>query len=211
MLAPKTGKRIFEEIWVRDEYRFRSFKGSPQYFIDVGANVGFTSVLFRALHPLAQIIAIEPTIETVVKYLIPNTSCLNIKIDNSALGDGAPFYLLANRSNSKNMFISQSSSNTGQKISSYCLSDFFEKHEIDLAKSYALKIDCEGGEAFLYGDSSAEEILRNASYVGIEFHTKNEKGISLERFKDWSEELFGNKDFKISWLSEGSTMVVTVF
>src|SRR5437868_4978064 len=55
----KSDLRIFEQIFMYKEYNIE-FPFRPEVIIDLGANVGYASVLFANRFPQAKIIAVEP-------------------------------------------------------------------------------------------------------------------------------------------------------
>ena len=52
---------------------------------------------------------------------------------------------------------------------------FFLDHKCSLDEKLCVKIDIEGAEKFLIGDSKSEKILIHADYIFLEVHTKSKK------------------------------------
>jgi FkbM family methyltransferase len=50
---------LFEEIFVNEQYRLPAGADAP-FIIDAGANIGMATLYFKAVRPLARILAIEP-------------------------------------------------------------------------------------------------------------------------------------------------------
>lgn len=66
----------FREIFLREEYDLQNYSMlTPQYIIDAGANIGFTSLYFHRQYPLAQIVSLEPDSGN-YQYLAKNTSSI---------------------------------------------------------------------------------------------------------------------------------------
>lgn len=59
MRAGTSDYKVFEEIFVQEAYRVDE-SVEPEYIIDAGANIGYTSIYYAHRYPTARIIAIEP-------------------------------------------------------------------------------------------------------------------------------------------------------
>ncbi len=157
--------------------------------LDVGANVGFFSMLCRELYPKAKIYSFEP---------VPKTfSCLekNFKDDKNT-----EFFNLAvsdYRGSGKMIFSEENSavsslSDGGNVDVEITTLDYFLKDK-KLDKVDILKIDTEGFEDFVL--KGAEETLKKVKYIIMEVTIENNKNYTISSlFKLLSTENF---DFQI--------------
>lgn len=162
---------LFREL-DSDEYFLRRLP--PRvigHFIDIGANVGLISIFIKLLNPNAKVLAIEPH-PRVYKDLLANVSNLAIETKNIALGNGKPFYLFKERKTDLcNEFTDKYSDNISVPSKTF--------YRIILESSYPIddlfiKLDCEGGEYYIFGDQDSEKILIKSKVLAIELHPKNE-------------------------------------
>ena len=75
---------VFEEIFIRDEYKL-PFRISPRLIIDVGANVGFSSVYFSNYYPNSCVVAVEPVDENFRQLRLNTARYPNIRVLQAAL------------------------------------------------------------------------------------------------------------------------------
>ncbi|MFW6247188.1 MAG: FkbM family methyltransferase, partial [bacterium] len=157
ILRGNSRKILFQQL-EGDQYLLKKIsQNNIKYFLDIGANVGFISIMARMLHPKMKIFSVEPHPE-VYKNLVDNVNRLKINTLNGAFGNGDSFYLLKSRKT--DLCNSFTNENTGNyKINSYKLRDLINIFKID-AEDLWLKIDCEGAEKYMIGDEQSENILR---------------------------------------------------
>ena len=161
---------LFKEIFLRDEYYFKSEKNNP-IIIDCGANIGIASVYFKYIYPNAEIHAFEPDPATfnLLKY---NCNLLNIRSYNSAisniLGGQIEFFLVKNSPGSLRMS-TKSSRRDGEKImvNAISLSEFIANKEIDF-----LKMDIEGAELEVFMELFKTNKIKQIKEMVIEYHHK---------------------------------------
>ncbi|MFW6121941.1 MAG: FkbM family methyltransferase [Petrotogales bacterium] len=171
-----------------DNYLLKSIEqDSVKYFLDIGANVGFISIMARMLHPKMKIFSVEPHPD-VYENLIDNVEHLRIKTLNGALGNGNIFYLLKSRKTDLcNSFTDKKTEN--HSIQSYTLGSLVRKFKIDV-DDLRIKIDCEGAEKYMIGDEQSENILRKCKVCAIEVHDKIDNDSS--RFMNWFIKILEN-------------------
>lgn len=164
----QTLKRLFEEVFVEQEYFFKSSKANP-IIIDCGANIGMTSLYFHYLMPEAQLIAFEAN-PFVYQLLQENTKHLpSIQVYNAALNDvetSLPFYIGENIGSMVASF-----TNVGQNraimVKTQKLSTYLQaiEDEVDL-----IKIDVEGAEHPIIKDLVETGMLHKVKEYIIEYH-----------------------------------------
>lgn len=166
---------IIEEICFRDDYRMRALEAQNMgVVIDVGANIGVFSVL--AATRAAKVYAFEP-FPPVFEYLNQNISLnhsRNIEAFNSAVGaEEGKVEIMKGTSLGGN--IATSLIPTADRLSDteVCLveqttlASFYRSRGIERVDF--LKMDCEGGEGYIFAGLSDEDIRRSRRYA-IEFH-----------------------------------------
>ncbi|MHC4237071.1 MAG: FkbM family methyltransferase [Planctomycetota bacterium] len=164
----------FEYIVGRDSYRVRDWPaGSFETVVDIGANIGIFSAYIRMLQPSARIIAIEPS-NDVYSHLCSNTRLFRVETEQIALGDGSPLYWRRRKNILDSVFVKEEDENS-YRVESITLSNLFAKYDVDYEKSYMIKLDCEGGEKYLFGDEFSENILRTAEQVSMEVHFRSDE------------------------------------
>jgi FkbM family methyltransferase len=182
---------MFEQIFIDGQYDIK-INFEPKVIIDLGANVGYASVLFANRYPSAKIFAIEPdedNYQTAVKNLSPYPNITLIKgavwhneeninvIDN---GYGEAGYMIK-PGEGKNM------------VKGYTIEQIMQlmhASSIDL-----LKIDIEGTEKEIF-EKGAEAWVPFTKIIMIETHDRYKKGSSKAVFNtigkyDFSLELSG--------------------
>lgn len=164
---------LFNEVVDRDEYRLRAYNRLPiRNIIDIGANVGMFSVMARFMFPRARIFAFEPG-EEAFHYLEQNTENLQVVKVNAALSDGRPLYFKDVDKECSNKTIAanrcETSGDAAVAVKVVTLRQIVDSFEIDLSELTYLKVDAEGGEAYL-NNPEALAICRKMSHIFIEVH-----------------------------------------
>lgn len=150
---------FFEEV-------YKMFPVKDQTIIDVGANIGDSSIYF-ALKGAKKIIAIEPfpaNYELAKKNIELNNLQKIIDIDLAGCSNKSGFLTVDNKKSGGGA--SLTSSITGTKIPLFSLENIVKQNNLDSA---ILKMDCEGCEydSILKTDN---EIMRKFSTIIIEYH-----------------------------------------
>ena len=152
---------LLSDIVLCDSYGLKTLPEIPDYFIDIGANNGYTAIWFNYLYPGSKIIALEPHPKT-YERLVVNVKGLPITTINKGLGDGSPLYLQDFGGTSNAYY---NTNETGESIETTTLRAVLG----ELQGSYYLKVDAEGGEKWLLHPDNLHYLL-NADYTGIEYH-----------------------------------------
>jgi len=174
-----SGKGCIEEIVRDDEYKLYKYTNNNGYFIDIGGNHGLVTCILAKLNPNAKIIIMEPIPELVnrIKKNVELNNLTNVTILNKALGDGNNIKLyISNKYSGATSTIVNDTKAFSDKYSGYTNIEIESISFDTLLKDYVpdgnvvelLKIDCEGGEYYLY-DSVIfkKKIIKN---ITGEFH-----------------------------------------
>ena len=166
---------MIDEIFVQKIYPFLPFLQSLSgVILDVGANIGCASILFRAWYPTTPIFAFEPARETYT-FLQANTASLpDIHLFNYGLLDrDATARLYLGRDNSTTSSLSPNFQNTAQteeivlrRISTVLAEQAIEQIAI-------LKIDTEGAEVPILQD--IEHRLDRVHAIFLEYHSERDR------------------------------------
>jgi FkbM family methyltransferase len=148
-------------LFLDDPYCLRSLNsGQVSKIIDVGANIGFFSILARHYFPEATIDAYEPS-ESVFPLLTKNLSGLDVNIFPTGVGRNAGRGVVVERETS--LFNKIILSNCG-RIPIVSISQAITRigGVVDLCK-----LDCEGAEWEILDDSG---FLDRVRYLAMEYH-----------------------------------------
>jgi len=160
---------LFRELVADEYYIKRLIPNSIKHFIDIGGNVGIISILIRLLNPYSTIFTVEPHPAT-FSSLVNNVSNMRINTLNGALGTGEDFYLFKNRKMDLcNSFMDIKTD--GPIIKSYTVSQIVELAKADIEDTF-IKIDCEGGEKYIFDHPESLALLPKLKVLAIEFHPK---------------------------------------
>lgn len=180
---------ILNEIFVRNDYDFIS--GSQSIVVDIGANIGITSLFFSRLSYVDKIYAFEPvkdTFEQAQYNFSLNDKIQKIaKIKNIGLGKNSRKELfLFDRNWKGNTGLRGKSSpsyedNTNaKKIEVQLESATLEIGNIvaeNIGKNVIVKMDCEGGEYEILEDLYQSGMINKINVLLLEWHDKGSKVI----------------------------------
>jgi FkbM family methyltransferase len=150
---------FFEEV-------YKMFPTKDQTILDIGANIGDSSIYF-ALKGAKKVIAIEPfpaNYELAKKNIELNNLEQIINVDLASCSNKSGFLVVDNKKSGGS--ISPIPSRDGTKIPLFSLADILKQNNLDSA---ILKMDCEGCEydSILNTD---DRILKKFSTIIIEYH-----------------------------------------
>ncbi len=156
---PASDIPTYEQVFMTYEYDF-SVGSPPSVIVDAGANVGLASVLFANRYPDAKIIAIEPeqgnfemlcrNVES-YKNVIPVLGALwnrNTEIEILNPGRGNWGFVTKEKDASLRFELP-----TGQKVPAMTVDHIMDKYGFE--RIDILKIDIEGAEREVFGETSA--------------------------------------------------------
>lgn len=187
-----TGRRSrrasIKEFHEGDAYGLGDFKSNEiDSFLDIGANVGFVSIQARVFYRHAKIYALEPSSYT-MEFLKKNIKHLRIQYHQMALGNGETFYLYHPNVSLKNMFVEEDGEENDEakeECQSFTINQIFEKFNLPTDSTF-VKIDCEGGEAFLMEQDP--ELLKKCKRIAMETHTR---AVDYA-MREWTTEVFSD-------------------
>lgn len=179
----KRASGMFQSCVQNGSYGLRECAHAVGSVIDIGANVGFFSVAARMLCSDARIISLEPD-ESIYAQLVSNAKHLRIGTVRAGLGDGKPLRLVAKHARERGCYgVRYEQDGNGPAVRSVALPQIVSTFGIAPAGLF-LKIDCEGAEHYLVGNSEAENIMRQSVGIGGEFHPAPE-GVAQPNYKEW--------------------------
>lgn len=166
---------VFRQIFINQEYRivaklFITNNIPLTTIIDAGANIGLTSIFFKAHFPDAKIIALEPFDSTFRK--------LNDHIHRNDLADvttvkkglwGYCTYLHSDTSRLEWGYrLHEPSGNVNASFEVITISDIMNQYKLEFIDF--LKIDIEGGEVSVFSNESNMDWLNKVKVIAIEIH-----------------------------------------
>ena len=182
------GGILFNEVIRQDFYGVRDFasrhkENEVHAVVDVGANVGYFSILASCLFPSATRIAIEPAHLT-HELLVENMNGWGVRCVKAALGDGGRVSLVTDhRTCGSDRFVSDVN---GGHVTAR-LSEILKRERVP-KDGLILKIDCEGGERWLVDDPELGEWMKGCIYFAAEFHESESNPKS--KWTEWMVRMF---------------------
>lgn len=156
------------EIIRNEEYKLKN--KNPKVIIDIGANIGDSSIYFAKKFPKAKIYAIEPNREVfnILNQNIELNGFKNIFTSNVAINNSNGFvdFYISNQSGMSGLLSGKNFSKK-TKVKSINLKKFLKDNKIH--KCDAIKIDCEGSEYKILLNTD-ELVLNKIKEYFIEYH-----------------------------------------
>ena len=207
-----SGKGCINEIIYKDEYQLYKYNNLNGNFIDIGGNHGICSIILSILNPKAKIYVLEPDpilIDKINNNIIIN-NCKNITVINKALGNGKKVILTSGNSCSganstivenNNLFLKKHKACRNIEVESISfdeLLNYYKINDIEL-----LKIDCEGGEYYLYDSEKLKlSIVKNITgeFHNLSYNSKKKSNWNYKELTDYIKQYIkGN--IKITYLT----------
>jgi FkbM family methyltransferase len=196
---PYTGDfaTIRQVLW-HEEYNL-NLSLEPEYIVDLGANIGVSSLAFAQKYPGAKVIALEPDKSNFALLEFNTRKCRNLIKVNKAIWIKDETVFLENPDVKTNSFVYKKTSEPkkGNEIEATTLDTLIK--EFNIPRIDLLKIDIEGveKEIFLQGDV---HWLSKVGYISIEFHDKEAekkigellRGLHFEEGQKGEKRLFKN-------------------
>ncbi len=170
-----TIRYLFEEIFYRNEYLFKSNCESPIIF-DCGANIGFATIFFKWIYPKSIIYSFEPDRSTfeILKKNVSQNNLTNVHLFNSAISDReGTIDFFVDKENPGSLLMSTKKERMEKnKITVNCisLSSLIKKEKIK--KIDFIKMDIEGSEKEVIKDLDDSKQLKKVIKFTIEYHHK---------------------------------------
>jgi FkbM family methyltransferase len=172
--------KFYKDIVISDFYCVRQYdyKCFTQV-VDVGASTGAFTVLCAFLFPFAKISSYEPDIVELEPLNI-NISNLrsSITLYQEALGSGKTFYFKGDH-----IFCEE-------KTDKFSCPSLTIKQILDrvdyLNNKVLLKIDCEGGERFMFDDIEGINAMKSIHHIALEIHFPNPKYRAFDNLPSYS-------------------------
>jgi FkbM family methyltransferase len=159
-----------------DPYLIRKIPtNSMGFFVDIGAQAGVVSVMFRLWNRHTRMYAVEPD-PVAYGMLKDNVSNLDIITLNKALGDGSSFALNPpEKRTTLGVEYVKAEEGFDNLTKSERLTDLLtelnKQSTVDIKPSETMfKIDCEGGEAYIVDHEPSLAILKEARLIAFELH-----------------------------------------
>jgi FkbM family methyltransferase len=168
--------RVFNDVFVKQDYDLSFLKLAPRFIIDGGANVGCSSLFFAQRYPKSLILAVEPEISN-FRILFHNVkSTPNIIPIHAALWNRRASLTVENPKDEKWAFrVIETRGKESSKIKGVTIMDLMAIARMEYID--ILKLDIEGAERELF-ESNYETWLDKVSVIIIELHDPFRKGCS---------------------------------
>jgi len=170
-----TDVAAFEHVFVNEEYGF-CLARKPSIIIDVGANIGMSSVYFSMRYPNATVIAVEPDRQNFAVLEKNATLFPKIIPINAAIWNHNGFVKLQSTSaGAWGTRVTAAMSESPSNVRSMTLLRLLQEQnvrDIDV-----LKIDAEGAEQEIFEDAS--NWINRVSVICIELHDRFRPGCSM--------------------------------
>lgn len=174
--SERSQKLLIKEM-SHDPYMLRKIpSNSIQFFVDIGAQAGVVSVLFRLWNHAAHMFAVEPD-PVAYEMLKDNTASLDVHTINKALGNGESFALNP-REKRTTLGVEYVKAEEGMDVNltqsvrlTDLITEFNRMSPVTIVPREAMfKIDCEGGESYIIDHPESIGILKEAKIIAFELH-----------------------------------------
>lgn len=172
-----TADQVFTEIFLDDCYNLNLIKHPIKTILDIGANMGFSSLYMSILFKPDLIVAYEPN-PALIEIIKQNLVNQKIVIKNQAVGSkkGKVNLVFTERVNNVVSALTKTKTDDNGDTDMVAFSNIVQDFggQIDL-----VKMDCEGGEWSFIKDES----WKNIKYLTMEYHLWNEGENKDELYK----------------------------
>ncbi len=185
---------ILKEIFVTEVYEMKTTFQEPISILDLGANVGLSSLYFLERCPVKEIVCLEPD-ATNFKRLQQNLSGNQVKVQLHKAAVGLETMLSFSLSSGNDPIQKKMiKSEQGEAMQFISFESLLQQH-FDL-----IKIDIEGAEWELIDRLNETRQITKASYWMMELHNEDEhKGILKRLMKLCDEEQYKHEKQKGIW------------
>jgi FkbM family methyltransferase len=167
---------VFDQVFVEQQYRLE-FSLEPNFIVDAGANVGFSSAYFAMQYPRAKIVALEPEPSNFVQ-LKKNVGALkNVTCVQAALWSDTSRLCIQDPSAQSHAFrvqVASSVDSNVQFMQAVTIDEIMRNHGVETID--LLKIDIEGAEKEVFSDPT--KWIDRVRVIMIELHDNIKPGCS---------------------------------
>lgn len=171
---------MWKDIFENELYKFNKSDESPKsnYILDLGANIGLSAIYFSKKYPGHLIHAYEPDPE-IFEYLklnIAQNECSNVKLFNFAVWNETTELTFYSEGADAGTLISASNPISSYSVQSIAFSEILKTIDGNLDM---VKVDIEGAETTIFGDSSQN--LAMIQNLFVEYHSFLNQAQTLDR------------------------------
>lgn len=170
---------VFKQVFIENEYeglinnikRFLHSKEAHATMLDVGANVGFTTVYVKSYFPSLKILAIEPYTPNVIQLkrnLVLNNSSSVAVFEGGMWTSNAVLSFKTDFLDSREWAVSLVDDGKGDGV--LCKTISLLKQDFGLEKIDIMKMDIEGGEKELFMNDIFLSELKKIDVLAVEIH-----------------------------------------
>ena len=165
----------FDEVFLGHEYDLPWEDFSPRHILDLGANVGFVSVLFATRWPQARILAVEPATENVILLKRNTGPYRRVDALQAAVWSHPTQLSVANPDDAVNAFrMTESADEKRAQAQIPALTVAQLVARLGCERLDLLKMDVEGAEAEIL--RGAAEWLDRVNVLVVELHDRLARG-----------------------------------
>lgn len=209
------GTHTWNEVVKRDTYRLKTLDFVPDVIYDIGANVGCFTVWAKYLFPSAHIVAVEPEDENYLELVASTKGLPGVTTIKGATGK-PPIYFRRGQNSGGHSFVCQSPGYPSERLAAGERHTLVEIPAIDMVslvyehggERKIIKIDVEGGEAYLLADPTITDALVTAEYITMELHPWSMVAVdrpAADKVRaDWLEKLSRTHDVEEQNWKSGS-------
>ena len=177
-----TDLEVYHQIFIQKQFRYLyaiyQYRPPPAYILDAGANVGFSTLLFKLLWPDAVVVSVEPNHDN-FEILRKNTAVhqLGVKLIEGGVW-GLTTRIEANVEQQRgpveawghmfNAVGDTAESKSGATMQAYSVADLATM--LDIPGFDFLKFDIEGAEGMVFAPEADLSWMNNALLVSLEVH-----------------------------------------
>ena len=179
---------VFYQVFVDENYNYK-YKKEPKIILDIGANVGYTSIYYTKRFPNAKIYCLESDLDNYNILLKNVEKYKNIIPCNGALYSHDTILNIYDPNlGAWGLQVSETTNNTNKTVQAYSFKSLLKIWNLENKKIDILKIDIEGSEKELFENDT--EFLDNVDLMIIETHDRYKQGTSQALFNVMKDKNF---------------------